>query len=376
MVSPAGVGSAAGIAAPPSLGPSLQDVLAALRSPGDEDDGVHYGAAARGGGCDGDAEEEVSPSKFLLGLFDDDDGDVVGEPAAAALPAEAPSSGLDPTMAPLWDDNVALSFPSARLAGEPQPELVASSSGSSSGAATTDPQKMVPAHDESTQLVYDILGADEIEQLATGMLEMGSPIMAVSNASAAETAGASASDAAAIGMDIGRPDGVASSTGSMMMSRMRMASSWHLGPGANANANAKRRSKVRQEDDIGNAINSSGRRILPVRKARINPGIEYDDAATPANNGGAGTKRRSSGESAKSVASVTSADGKPGKQIVLSGDESGSGSGGGSGGDGNANKKRKRSSTGSGSGGTSGSKKPATTKKKADAIAKKAAANL
>ena len=392
MVSPAGVGGAA--FADPSLGPSLQDVLAALRSPGDGDEESRDrddAAGPRSGGFDDDddseeEEEEVSPSKFLLGLFDDED--VVGEPdqnaaAASAAPAFPPAAPSSAALAPLWDDNVALSFPSARhsgVPGEPQPELVASSSGSGSGSGSGCGSGAIG----SSNMVADILGADEIEQLATGMLEMGSPMIAVSSPSAAAsdaaasrpTCTAAVNDAVVdIGMDIGRPDGVPSSTSSIMTSRMRMASSWHLGPGANATA--KGRSKARQEEDIGNNANSSGRRVLPHRRARSNPGIEYDDttATTPANNGGGGTKRRSSGESAASVASVTSADGKPGKQIVLSGtstcNESGRAGGG------NASKKRKKSSTG-GSSGTSGHKKtrPTTTKKKADAIAKQAAENL
>ena len=342
--------AAAAAAAPP--GPSLQDVLAALQSPDDDESRDDAAAAdARTGGFD----DDVSPSKFLAGLFDDVVDHHPEDPYHPSTADDASRSGLDPgttgaVAASLWDDSVALSFPSSSSAQQPPPELVASSTSTS-----TNINAAVHADDnadDSSQL--DILGADEIEQLATGMLDMGSP-----TASAAAAAGGV--------VDIAEHDGGA---GSSMMSRMRMASSWHLGPGANA------KSKGRQEDtaagsDANGGTSSTSRRILPVRKTRSSSGVEYDDAAA------ATTARRSSGESVASVASVTSADGKPGKQIVVSGEAS-SGSASASV-DGNVTKKRKKSSTGSSAGGGgSGNKKNTAknTKKKADAIAKKAAENL
>jgi len=240
-----------------------------------------------------------------------------------------------------------------------------------------------------------LLEADEIEQLATGMLEMGSPIVtaaASASAAAATCPGAGPgvvpdavrSYSAGPVIDIGRIDVAVEHGGASgaTSSRMRMASSWHLGPGANANPNA-----VKQENiGIDANASSSGRRVLPLRKARCSSGMGGDEP--PANSRGvgtdgkvAGTKRRSSGESAASVASVTSADGThvPGKQIVVSGDASG-----GSGDDGSDKKKRKKSGSGSSGGGAGGSsagriRKSATAKnkrKKAEAIAKKAAENL
>ena len=347
----------AAAAAPP--GPSLQDVLAALQSPDDDESRDDAAAAdARNGGFD-DVGDDVSPTKFLAGLFDDVVDHHPEDPYHPSTADDASRSGLDPgttgaVAASLWDDSVALSFPSSSSAQQPPPELVASSTSTS-----TNINAAVHADDnadDSSQL--DILGADEIEQLATGMLDMGSP-----TASAAAAAGGV--------VDIAEHDGGA---GSSMMSRMRMASSWHLGPGANA------KSKGRQEDtaagsDANGGTSSTSRRILPVRKTRSSSGVEYDDAAA------ATTARRSSGESVASVASVTSADGKPGKQIVVSGETS-SGSASPSA-DGNVTKKRKKSSTGSSAGGGgggsgSGNKKNTAknTKKKADAIAKKAAENL
>ena len=349
----------AAAAAPP--GPSLQDVLAALQSPDDDESRDDAAAAdARNGGFD-DVGDDVSPTKaFLAGLFDDVVDHHPEDPYHPSTADDASRSGLDPgttgaVAASLWDDSVALSFPSSSSAQQPPPELVASGA-----SASTNINAAVHADDnadDSSQL--DILGADEIEQLATGMLDMGSP-----TASAAAAAGGV--------VDIAEHDG--GGAGSSMMSRMRMASSWHLGPGANA------KSKGRQEDtaagsDANSGTSSTSRRILPVRKTRSSSGVEYDDTAA------ATTARRSSGESVASVASVTSADGKPGKQIIVSGEAS-SGNASASV-DGNVTKKRKKSSTGSsagggGGGGGSGNKKniAKNTKKKADAIAKKAAENL